>query len=199
MKSKTVEAIIRQGIRSLIKSMTESYWPAVGENDMSERNITAHVGHCFLEAGWHLVTEVSFRKNAGARLDMLALNQKSKAMVVIEAKRLESAVKAGELSEDAKRIKRFRLDEDNAWYCPRQANSYGVLLAFTWSHEVQKWWRRRTHSIVPDGCRGVDWRPLGRRLDDYKATCGALVLRNYGETDGKYKDFWALYAIFKQR
>ena len=65
MKSKTVEAIIRQGIRSLIMSMTESYWPAAGDNDMSERNITAHVGHCFLESGWHLVTEVSFRKNAG--------------------------------------------------------------------------------------------------------------------------------------
>jgi len=199
MKSKTVEAIIRQGIRSLIMSMTESYWPAVGDNDMSERNITAHVGHCFLESGWHLVTEVSFRKNAGSRLDMLVLNRKSRAMVVIEGKRLESAVKAKELSDDAKRIKRFRLDEDNAWYCPKRANSYGVLLAFTWSPEVQRWWRSGTHSIVPDGCRGVGWKPLGRRLDDYKATCGALMLPGYGETAGKYNNFWALYAIFKQR
>jgi len=71
MKSKTVEAIIRQGIRSLIMSMTESYWPAVGDNDMSERNITAHVGHCFLESGWHLVTEVSFRKTPGLGLTCL--------------------------------------------------------------------------------------------------------------------------------
>ena len=59
-------------------------------------------------------------------------------MVVIEGKRLESAVKAKELSDDAKRIKRFRLDEDNAWYCPSRANSYGVLLAFTLSPEVQR-------------------------------------------------------------
>ena len=130
---------------------------------------------------------------------MLALNRKFRAMVAIEGKRLESAVKAKELSDDAKRIKRFRLDEDNAWYCPRRANSYGVLLAFTWSPEVQRWWRSVTHSLVPDGCRGVGWKPLGRRLDDYKAICGALMLPGYGETDGKYNNFWALYAIFKQR
>jgi len=71
MKSKTVEAIIRQGIRSLIMSMTESYWPAVGDNDMSERNITAHVGHCFLESGWHLVTESRSGKTRGLGLTYL--------------------------------------------------------------------------------------------------------------------------------
>lgn len=199
MKPWTVKAIIRRGIQSLTMSMTKGYWPAVGENDMSERNITAHVGHCFLESGWHLVTEVSFRKNAGARLDMLALNQKAKAMVVMEGKRLDSAVKAQELSNDAKRIKRFRLDEENAYFYPRKTNSFGVLLAFTWSPEIRQWWTGTIHSTTPDGCQGAGWKPLGRRLDDYKAICGAVMLRDYGETDGKYNDFGALYAIFKQR
>jgi hypothetical protein len=79
------------------------------------------------------------QRKRGIRLDMLALNRKSRAMVVIEGKRFESAVKAKKLADDAKRIKGFRLDEDNAWYCRRRANNRGVLLAFTWPPEFQRW------------------------------------------------------------
>jgi len=129
---------------------------------------------------------------------MLVLNQKAKAMVVMEGKRLESAVKAQELSNDVKRITRFRLNEENAGYYPRETNRYGVLLAFTWSPEIQQWWKSTRHPTAPGGCQGAGWKPLGRRLDDYKTICGAVMLKDYGETDGKYNNFWALYAIFKQ-
>ena len=196
MNVNTVKQIVNRGIKSLVKSM-EQYWPAIKKNDMSERNITSHVCHSFLQSNWFMYAEVSFPKQAGQRLDMLALSSRNRGMVAIESKRLESAAKAKELAKDARRMKKFRLTKDNASFVPHERNRFGLLLAFTWSPEIQEWWKAKTHASRPHGARGAGWKALGRRLDGYKAVCRFVKVPEYGETEGKYKDFWALYAIYK--
>jgi hypothetical protein len=196
MRQKSIEAIVRNGIRSFFKSL-ENYWPAINENDMSERNITAHVCHSFLQHGWFTYAEVSFPFRADRRLDMLALNRRTRSLVAIESKRLDAGVNAAKFASDAKRIKRFRLMEDNAWFVPAKKNSFGLLLAFTWNPEIKKWWVRRNHGKGPLGAMGSGWNSLGGKLDSYKAAVGFLKLAEYGETQGTYRDLWGLYAIYK--
>jgi hypothetical protein len=190
MNDAVIKRIVNRGIRSLGDSIG-GYWPAGSDkNDMSERNITAHVGHSFLKSGWLIFTEVPFPRPPSQRLDMLALNRGSKVSIAIESKNLYGGDKARQLAGDAKRIRKFRLIEEYAEFNPRQR--FGLLLAFTWQHSIQKWWAGRDHGLPPEGCARSGWTTLGKRLDDYGTVCGS---RKVQAPD--YPNFWALHAIYK--
>ena|SRR5207247_6355538 len=199
MDTQSIGRLVRRGVTSLFASLNDGYWPAQKGNDMSERNISTHVAHSFLSAGWFAYSEVSFPGQPDARLDVLCLSERSNSLVAIESKRLESAVKAHELAKDLKRLKRFRLVEDNAWFVPPKRSRFGVLLAFTWSPEIKAWWVGVGHKAPPLRTTGKGWRLLGKQLDRSKAVCRFKRLPEYGETEGKYRDLFALYSIVKTR
>ena len=188
--------IVDRGIQSLRKSLSE-YWPAIGPNDMSERNITAHVAHSFLKARWLIYAEPVFPRSSQQRLDMMALHKSTRTLIAIEGKRLYEGDKATALAKDATRIRKFRLVESNAGFLP--IRRFGLLLAFTWSPEMRMWWINGDHSICPQGSRGAGWKVLGRKLDKFGAICRAGLLTNYPEdkVNSKYQKCWALYALYK--
>jgi len=196
MRISSIRKLADQGIRSLRKSLW-AYWPARHENDMPERNITAHTAHAFLNAGWFIYAEPVFPRNSMRHLDAMALHKSSRTMVAIEANRLYEGAKAKNLSKDAQRIRNFRLVKKNAEFAPKKR--LGLLLAFTWQPEIRTWWIAGKHTMPPAGNRGARWNLLGRTLDTSRAICGAGLLTNYPEdrTNTKYRKCWGLYAIYK--
>lgn len=193
MKTEQIERIVNRGLDSLRNSL-DVYWPAINENDMTERNLSIHVAHSFIQSNWGVYGEASFPKSADKRLDLLALHEETNTFVAAESKILPDGNRAMGLATDVERIKTFKPITD--YFEPKAG--FGLFLAATWSEEIKEWWiREEDHGSPPEGNMGAGWEALGKHLDRLGATCRARWLQDNDETTDKYHTQWALYAIIK--
>ena len=197
-KATEIEAIVRQGLRSLRKCLWDSpycYWPQEGDqNSLPERNLSVHVARNFLERGWLVFAEASFPGRTDRRIDLLAL--KEGILVATECKQLDSPDRAAEFARDLKELKDSRLittrgtDERQA---PKISTRFGLLLADTWSPAIKKWWLGSNHSSLPQGRTGKGWIKLGRVMDSLAHSNRPAVGKEYLNRSNGREDFWAMY------
>lgn len=153
MTISSIDRIVKKGIKSLKTSLWE-YWPAAGQNEIAERNVSIHIAHQFIQSRWRVSAEASFPYKANRRVDLLAIQIGRKAFVVGESKLLHDSTKAGSLAKDGNRIMNFRLSDEHGWR-PPISQRFGLLLALTWNPEVAKWWRTHpTHPPFPKQSSG---------------------------------------------
>lgn len=191
----TIDRIVKKGIESLRTSLW-NYWPASGENEIAERNVSIHVAHQFIQSRWKVFAEASFPYKASRRVDLLAIHVGKKALVVGECKILHDSTKAAGLAKDGKRILTFHLSDEYE-SPPLTSHRFGLLLALTWNPKVAKWWTQPTHTPLPDQSSGNGWESLGKFLSRHKAMCGASLLYKYRDENKKLHEHWVTYAIFK--
>lgn len=193
MNKKTLEHTIRRAGASLADSLLE-YWPSVGKNEMCEKNAVLHLGHALLKEGFYVYGECHSNGNTDERLDLLALNLKESAQVMVEAKRLYSVEKVGDVIQDVDRLAAFRLtgkDLNNAL-----KDRFCVLIATTWDEKYVQWWSSMDGEQPSEH---ENWSVLNthRALND--ALWGSMVLQGYS-TEQKCTDKfqYLLYCVFRQ-
>lgn len=196
MTISSIDRIVKKGIKSLKNSLWE-YWPAAGQNEIAERNVSIHIAHQFIRSRWKVSAEASFPYKANRRVDLLAIQIGKKAFVVGESKLLHDSTKAASLAKDGKRIMTFRLSNEHDWP-PPISQRFGLLLALTWNPKVAKWWSTHpTHAPLPEQSSGNGWKSLGKFLNRHKAKCRASLLYKYPDENKKHHEHWVVYAIFK--
>jgi len=197
MKIESIQRTLERGITSLKRSLWW-YWPASGDNEVAERNVTAHIAHALLRARWCVFTEASFPYRADKRIDLLAIQVGRKTMLVGECKLLHDGTKAASLASDAGRLRKFRLSDEHGWRPPISAR-YGLLMALTWNPRVSGWWAQMsTLENHPERNIGEGWRKLAKTLNSLKANRGVRRLSKYRDKNAKKAyEHWLLYAIFK--
>jgi len=199
-----IERIVKRGLRSLRNCLwddPECYWPQEGEqNGLPERNLSIHVGHRFLADGWIVFAEPSFPGRTDRRIDFMAL--KRGVLVTAECKQLDMSDRSAQFAHDIRGLKSFRLTKawnNKEYQAPKVTRRIGVLLANTWSFEVQHWWKGSNHVLLPDGRSGPGWKALRTELRKFDepgcSVFGVEWLNRPSETDEP--DFWALYAMFE--
>jgi hypothetical protein len=196
MTISSIDRIVKKGIKSLKNSLWE-YWPAAGQNEIAERNVSIHIAHQLIRSGWKVSAESSFPHKANRRVDLLAIQIEKKAFVVCESKLLHDSTKAASLAKDGKRILTFHLSDEHE-SPPPISYRFGLLLALTWNPKVAKWWvTHPTHMSHPEQNSGHGWESLGKFMDDHKAKCRASRLYRYRDENKKFQEHWVIYAIFK--
>lgn len=197
MKIRSIERIVGTACKSLQNSLWW-YWPASGDNEIAERNVTAHIAHVFLRSRWRVYAEASFPYEANKRVDLLAIQIGKKAIVVGESKLLHDGTKAASLALDAKRLRGFRLSDEHGWR-PPVSHRYGLLLALTYNPDVANWWANdKLLTKPPKGTSGSGWKKLGRKLKNYRARRKKVLLWWYrAKKKRKRVEHWLVYAIYK--
>lgn len=170
--------LIRRSAASYARSLGE-YWPTTGPNEAAERNISLHVGHALLEAGWAAFGEGHARDRTEVRFDLVALDAGRRRLVVGEFKRLFRKDTASAMAGDVARIARF-VPQPSA---PARLRIHGLVAATTWRRSYAEWFQS-DDPAHPDPA-GLDelWAvtPVGTRF-------GAEPLAAPGH--------WLVYALF---
>ena len=107
MDESEVVRIVRRGAQYLAENLWD-YWPASGENDVPERNISVNVARAFGERGFRCYAEVNPRDRTDSRLDLLAFRPDREVLVVLESKKLHVAEQLDGMLKDAERIIEFQ-------------------------------------------------------------------------------------------
>ena len=164
-----IERIVKHGLFSLANSL-DSYWPAYGDNGISERNLTAHVSKEFMNSGFDAFFEVSLNKKSKKRMDALLLCYEHKLYIATESKKLFGPGKAEEILKDIEKIKAFKFQDQDIDIEKR----YGLILAETWEPEIDSWW------TSDEDQRGLEaderWKNLSSSLENLEAVVGAVTI-----------------------
>lgn len=183
-----INGLVVEAAKSLKRCLDE-YWPVVNpdSNGLQEANLTTHLATQAMSNGFFAYPEAS---NADisfghSRADMLLLSPKM--AVLVEAKKLYSAEKAGELVADFRKIERFSFVGDDSQSFPAaEIPKYGLLLAITTSKANMEWWNEP-----------YDW-DSGASWDKLKAVLETAVLRSSVELSLKRTQY-VLYAVFEMQ
>lgn len=181
-----LQKIVQTGLFSLANSLT-SYWPAYGSDDITERNLSAHVGSAFLKNGFDVYFEVPISKEDKTnKIDCVFLSYEHKLVIVCESKRLIGVDKAQGIIDDIERIHKFKLIDQGIDI----KSYYGLILAYTWKEDITKWWisEENTDEFEEKDPR---WRELSKRLKNVESD--AITLYH----EPKHDVVKALYAIWQ--
>lgn len=129
-----IERLIRRGGGHLAEALY-AYWPAEGNNEIAERNLSLHLGRAFSDGGYQIYGEVHSEASTDRRYDLLAYEPAADVMVVGEFKRLYSSEQAQRIVDDLDRIRAFRPRKT-----PHPVTLFGLVAATTWSDEYAEWW-----------------------------------------------------------
>lgn len=186
---KKVEALMHGAAESLARSL-KLYWPVVNpdKNGLQESNLTTHLASQALKSGFNVYPQASNADLAKghSRIDLLLLGStpQNKIAVLVEAKKLYSAEKAGEMVSDYEKICSFQFVKDK-YGCDVNANTQKIalLLAITEKPENSSWWE------APYECKSGGWNALKSVLDAADAR-KSIHLKAAREQ-------YVLYAAFK--
>ena len=152
IRNKIIESTIIEAKTKFQKSI-EEFWPAYSKNGFNERNITFHFAHAFAN-----------RPCSCAFMEVPFLNKKSKRHdlhidcyvfdneigIFVESKRLYSIEKANSISSDIK-----KMNHKNISYILKNRHEenppnsiYTLVLAESWSPEINNWWKDGESDIV---------------------------------------------------
>ena len=188
---KAIIDLVEASARSLEKGLHE-YWPVIfpEKNGLQEANLTTHMASEALNRRFFAYPQAS---NADislghSRVDLMLLRAigKSRLAILVEAKKLYSPEKAGELVGDFEKISRFRFVNDS----PHQSigtkiTRYGVLLAITTDAANKEWWNQP-----------YEW-DCGASWDRLKAVLEKASLRSSIEFSVRDRTQYILYAVFE--
>jgi hypothetical protein len=198
MDQRDVARIVRRGALYLAESLWE-YWPASGNNDIPERNVSLHLARAFAERGFLCYGEANPRDRTDARLDLLALHESRDVLAMVESKRLYEPEHVEAMLGDAERIRTFRPQEHEDDRVGKAAR-FGVLAATTWSDEAAAWWAATDESTWPAGqarwAGFLEKRPeLSRVLET--ALFGSVVVQGYDGQASTDPFHYVLYCVFR--
>jgi len=80
------------------------YWPVEGRNELSERNIAAHLSSALWDSSFKLFAEAHRNQHTDRRVDPLAVHPESGSTVVVECMRLYYASHSLEHNDDVTSI-----------------------------------------------------------------------------------------------
>ncbi|MGO5000121.1 hypothetical protein [Oceanisphaera sp. W20_SRM_FM3] len=181
-----INRMVVDAAKSLEMSL-HKYWPVVNPNNngLQEANLTIHLASQAMNHGFFAYPEASNADtcHGHSRLDLLLISPK--VAVLVEAKKLYSAEKAGEMVDDFGKIKRFSfLDDDKKGFMLATIPKYGLFLAITDDKKKMEWWNEP-----------YDW-VSGSSWDKLKTVLETAVLRTSIELSAKRPQY-VLYAVFE--
>jgi hypothetical protein len=209
--------VIDAGCDNLRKSLDNYYWPALGGNEISERNISFYTAAALAENDFKIFAEPNFSplrarrqptspakgKARHRRLDFLAISKDRKIRIVVEAKRFYSSGKAAEIVGDIDRMRRFRLLKKWAVryaLSGKRQPTHGLVIATTWQRNYRDWWCS-PHKKGPKrrrfGASAKSWGHLSNRLVLPSVRAWATTLStDGGNSDANLRQQFALLALF---
>ena len=107
LQAEAIHDIIRKAAKSIGSSFA-NYWPANGDNDPAEMNVTIHFAHVLLQDGFSVFAEADHpdRKNVQG-IDLLGLAPECQWFLGCELKRLYSTEKLTSMRDDLDRLASF--------------------------------------------------------------------------------------------
>lgn len=188
---KLIIDLVEASARSLEKGL-HAYWPVVfpENNGLQEANLTTHMASEALSRGFFAYPEASNANTSSghSRVDLMLLRGtgQPKLAILVEAKKLYSSEKAGEMLSDFEKISRFQFVDDSRHVrIESQMTKYGVLLAITTSAANRAWWDQP-----------YEW-DSGASWDRLKAVLEQASYRSSIEFNVCDRPQYILYAVFE--
>lgn len=129
-----MKEIIDNVFISTIKSyekILSRYYPAHGSNGFTERNLTFNFSHNYLLENQDAIIWQESPLDNGKHFDTLIIDENKKAIIVVEAKRLQNEKKTESIFNDFRRINNH-FEEINLHGDKLSYNKYGLLLIDVW-------------------------------------------------------------------
>lgn len=191
-----------QAASSLSRSVCR-YWPSNGDCEIAEANQVMHLASVLQRHQWHCWAEVHWNKDSAAdrnpRLDLLAWDETSRSLLLVEAKRLYSRWMLRSLVADVRRMNRF---STIAWpdmgdrLIP--ARSFAAVTATTWDDKIVEWWNWSGGRNNPWKEGSDEWMKGGEDIKRAnKGVWRASPLGTRGK-DGSDRKHHMLYAIWER-
>lgn len=197
MDERGIVRIVRRGVLYLAESLWD-YWPASGENDIPERNISVHAARAFAEQGFRCYAEVNPRDRTDRRLDLLAFDPDREVLAILESKKLHVPEQLEGMLKDAERIIEFQPHGRESDQVGRAAR-FGILVATTWKDEAAAWWAATDGSWDAGEARWNGYPKergdLSRRMND--ALFGSIIVRGYDGQKSSEPFHYILYCVFR--
>lgn len=128
--TKNIENVFLATVKSYEKVLG-GYYPAHGSNGFTEKNLTFNFSHNYLLENQDAIIWQESPLEKGKHFDTLIIDDKKKAIVVVEAKRLQNEKKSESIYNDFRRInnhfKEINLHGEKLSY-----TKYGLLLIDVW-------------------------------------------------------------------
>lgn len=179
-----IEKIIRKGLFSMSEAIYQ-HWPHTEdntENEISEANITIHLAHALINAGYSTFAE--YRINENEHYDLKAVCPDKTHHIILESKRF---LKSDETSMvyDLQRM----LDEPKG-----DVPVYGVAACLTQNINVHDWWVDPDRGEYPKNCSSNVWKELHDFIGSKQVNCISFPL-SYQTYE--VECYMALYGIFE--
>lgn len=185
--------IIQRSSESLSESL-KYFWPSIGGNEITERNISLYLGEKLINAGYLIFAEVPFPETPANHIDLLAINFDKKVVIAIECKRIHDSNKAKETYNDIKRIESFNILKSGLKKDLNSYEYYGIIVASTWKENISTWWKPEIYQ-TPQGFRFKEpWECLSQTFKNKETTkcIGSILLQH---KHPKWEKHWLLYAV----
>ena len=188
---KLIKELVEASAKSLERGLRE-YWPVVNpdKNGLQESNLTTHLASEALRRGLFAFPQASNADSAfgHSRADLMLLdtNGAQKMVLLVEAKKLYSPEKAGEMVSDFEKMSRFKFVTDSPdTDIGDGVAKYGMLLAITTDPSNMQWWNQP-----------YDW-DCGASWDKLKSVIEMANLKSSIEFSVRNRSQYILYAVFK--
>jgi hypothetical protein len=188
----TIKFVLGRASRRLLESVNY-WWPAQGNNDISEAMYVMHFSNALQQSGWLTYAEVQVGNTPSEHIDLIAVHKERQWIIETEAKQLYSSEKARKLGEQWTCLKESTLPSEYGERPLPTFPRYWCLLAICWKQKqaILDWWRGDLMNDAPRGTQNpVDWIELRQALTEAK---------NHGIKDTisvHCKDeAWFLYAL----
>lgn len=187
---KVIAELVDASVKSLEAGLQE-YWPVVfpEKNGLQEANLTTHLASQAISHGFFVYPQASNGDISlgHSRLDLMLLRASgaAKLALLVEAKKLYSPEKAGEMVSDFEKISRFQFVTDTPHRnLGPEVERYGMLLAVTTDVSNMQWWNEP-----------YEW-DSGGSWDKLKAVLEKASLRSSVEFAARNRPQYILYAVF---
>jgi hypothetical protein len=144
-KSQIIENVLKKAADQFKKSVN-IFWPAVGSNGFNERNLSFQFARMFMERkASNAYMEVPFDNKISQRRDLKfdAYMFDHAIGIILECKRLYNNIKYKEIIEDLERMNTANIGDifENMYCIERRPKSiYAMILAESWSTDINNWW-----------------------------------------------------------
>lgn len=190
MRIKDVEYVIRTGAFYLSNALQE-YWPAVGNNEIAERNITIHLSRSLAESNFFCYAETPSGHATDNRIDLLALNPVNNVLLAVECKRLFSVERLQEILDDIKKLDNYEPFTKDLMFGVKQR--YNIIIATTWNQKYAEWWST-SNGVNPTS--NIIWDDISNNSLIKNAKWGSFVVTGFQDDKEKNGNFhYLLYCI----
>lgn len=151
-----VRAILDEGHASLQTALAR-FWPARGNNDIAEANLTMHVMRACANRGMATFGEIPVLCGdvVRGRIDAFAIDDA--LTIALECKRLYSHEKAQSIASDVARLRTCRVPTE----APLASSTAVVIVAATTCYSsIAQWWQ----TLEREPGRGAGWAALAAQL-----------------------------------